>query len=201
MKEIVIIKISFNEDLIKIFFEGGEIMRYLDKKKYDSKFIKKALMPDAVRSSVFYCALVAAFVVLTVMIIDIIITGISNAAVLGTVASVICLGLFLYMIRMFSIPAIDYIRRVNCLMKDNYSVMDSVVDGSEVNEGRIYSMGPTIRSSSFTFKSSEGESWKLPQGRFRKPVVYSGQHAWLINYGGEKSFSMDYVLEPEIVND
>ena len=172
-------------------------MKYVDERKFDGAYIKKKLMPDAVWSSIIYSIMMIAFVVLTVMMIDIIITGIGSRAIVGTVASIICLLLFLYLIKLYSIPTIDHFRRIICLRNGDYNVVDSVVEEMEVTEGRFYSMGPTIRASSFVFKSDDGQTWTLPQGRFKRPLVYSGQHAWLINYGKNKSFSMDYVINPE----
>ena len=176
-------------------------MRYRELKEVDREYIKNKLMPDAVRSAILYGTISLTFIGLSIMLVDMIITGIDNSAILGVGASVICLFMFIFMIKMFFIPAFEYLRRINCLRTGDYQVTDSVVESMKYLEGRIYSMGPKMNASTLVFKSDDGDTWKLPQGRYRTPVVHMGQPAWLINYGIKHSFTMDYVLVDDDMNE
>lgn len=172
-------------------------MKNISLNNNDREFIKKKLLPNAVISFSIYSAITLALTTINVLIIKDLVSDFSDYTLFGKGITIVSISLLFYVIYMFGKYAIENGKRISCLMTGDYHVTDSVVEEMIHSEGRIYSTGPMVHSNNLVFKSADGDTLNLPQGRFRTPEVSLGQHAWLINYGVQNSFSVDYVLEPE----
>ena len=165
------------------------------------EFIKKNLLPSTIIGFIIYSGITLSLSIFGILIIKNILIDLSSYVGLGLILAIAGMALLLYVITKFAKDAIEFGKRISCLLSGEYKVTNSIVEGMNSAEGKIYSSGPMIKATSYVFKSDDGDTMILPQGRFRAPSISSGQHAWLINYGSQNSFSVDYVLAPEAINE
>ena len=163
----------------------------------DRKYIKKNLLPGAIRGSVIYGVITLSLSIIDIKFVIDLLTDIRSYTGFRIILTLASVALLAYVIALFGKYAVEFGRRIGSLLSDDYSVTDSVVAEMSTQEGSIFAAGPMAKASKLVFRLGNGDTVKLPQGSFRTPVVSSGQHAWLINYGVNHSYSVDYVFTPE----
>lgn len=163
----------------------------------DREYIKKNLLPGAIRGLVIYGAITLSLTILDISFIKDLLTDMSSYTGFSMILNLAGIALIAYVTAMFGKYAVEFGRRISSLLSGDYSVTDSVVEEITTQNGSLFASGPMIKASKLVFRLGNGDTVNLPQGSFRTPVVSSGQHAWLINYGVRHSYSADYVFTPD----